>query len=157
MSSRTRRTRGPAPTAGRLLAVATRLLPPTDRTRYLEEFSAELASIAEGGGSRRAQVAYAARQLASARRLRTERHGALGAAVHVPTVAGIVVFVAAAFSVGGAVILTFAVITADIRLTLILGEFAFGGLALVAAVLFTRVAIARARRAASRDGTPLGG
>jgi hypothetical protein len=56
----------------RLLTVATRLLPPADQARYLEELRAELASIAEAGSNPQAQVTYAARQLASAWHLRTE-------------------------------------------------------------------------------------
>jgi hypothetical protein len=154
--NRSRLLHQPAPIAWSLLVAATRLLPTADQARYMEEFSAELVGIAEGGGSRRVQVTYAAHQLASAWRLRAERRGALAAAVPVPTIAGTIVFVAAAFSMGAAAILTFAVITANIRVTLILSEFAFGGLVLVSAVLFTRLVIARAR-AASRDNTPLGG
>jgi hypothetical protein len=64
----------PTPLAMRLLAVAMRLLPPGDQTRYLEELRAELASIAEAGNSRHAQLAYAARQLVSAWWLRTALH-----------------------------------------------------------------------------------
>lgn len=53
----------------RLLAVATRILPPADRTRYGEEFQSELTEIASGG--RRVQL-NAVRLLVSAWRLRTE-------------------------------------------------------------------------------------
>jgi hypothetical protein len=56
-------------TATGLLAVATWLLPAKDRARYKEEYQSELWEIAHTG-SRRAQLAYAARQLLSAFRLR---------------------------------------------------------------------------------------
>lgn len=55
--------------AGRLVAAAAALLPPGDRARYREEFRAELADIAAAGGQK-AQMAYAARQVMSALRLR---------------------------------------------------------------------------------------
>jgi signal transduction histidine kinase len=58
--------------ARRLLAVVTRLLPPADQARYLEELCAKLASITEAGGSRRVQLVYVARQLAFSWSLRTE-------------------------------------------------------------------------------------
>jgi hypothetical protein len=60
-----------APTAGRLVVAATRLLPVRERARYTEEFESELWDIAQAGGGRRAQLAYAARQVMAARRLRT--------------------------------------------------------------------------------------
>jgi hypothetical protein len=61
------------PLAGRLLAIATRLLPVRDRARYADEFRSELWEIAHAGaGRRRAQLAYAARQVMSAWRLRAE-------------------------------------------------------------------------------------
>jgi hypothetical protein len=58
------------PTAGRLVLAATRLLPVQERSRYTEEFESELWEIAQAGGGRRAQLAYAARQVMAARRLR---------------------------------------------------------------------------------------
>jgi hypothetical protein len=62
-----------APLAGRLLAVASRLLPARDRARYADEFRSELWEIAHAvAGRRRAQLAYAARQVMSAWRLRAE-------------------------------------------------------------------------------------
>jgi len=60
------------PLAGHLLAAAARLLPASDRARYAEEFRSELAEIARAGAGRRPQLAYAARQLMSARRLRAD-------------------------------------------------------------------------------------
>jgi hypothetical protein len=60
------------PTAGRLLAAATHLLPAADRAQYAEEFRSELWEIAHVGGRRRAQLAYAARQLMAGGRLRAE-------------------------------------------------------------------------------------
>ncbi len=47
-----------------------RLLPVRDRARYAEEFRSELWEIAHAGGGRRAQLAYAARQVMAARQLR---------------------------------------------------------------------------------------
>jgi hypothetical protein len=61
-----------APVAERLLAVAARLLPASDRVRYAGEFGSELWEIAHAGGRRRAQLAYAARQVRSAWRLGRE-------------------------------------------------------------------------------------
>jgi hypothetical protein len=61
----------PVPAARRLLAAAAMLLPPADRARYEEEFRSELVEIALAGGGRWAQLVYAARQLLSARRLRS--------------------------------------------------------------------------------------
>jgi len=57
---------------GRLLAVATRILPPGEQVRYGEEFRSELAEIARAGGSRRMQLSYSARLVVSAWSLRTE-------------------------------------------------------------------------------------
>jgi hypothetical protein len=56
--------------AGRLAAVAARVLPVRDRVRYAEEFRSELWEIARAGGGRRPQLAYAARQVMAAPRLR---------------------------------------------------------------------------------------
>jgi len=61
-----------APLAGRLLDAAAHLLPAGDRARYAEEFRSELAEIARVTGRRRPQLAYAARQVASAWRLRAD-------------------------------------------------------------------------------------
>ena len=61
-----------APTADRLLAATARLLPAADRARYGEEYRAKLSEIAHTGAGRRSQLAYAARQLTSAWRLRAE-------------------------------------------------------------------------------------
>ena len=60
------------PLAGRLLAAAARLLPAGDRARYAEEFRSELTEIARAGAGRRRQLAYAARVVMSARRLRAD-------------------------------------------------------------------------------------
>jgi hypothetical protein len=62
----------PTAIAVRLLAVAARLLPAGDRSRYGEELWSELSEIARAGDGRHAQVTYAVRQLVSALRLRTE-------------------------------------------------------------------------------------
>jgi hypothetical protein len=58
--------------ARRLGAAAARMLPAGDRARYGEEFRSELAEIALAGGGRWVQLAYAARQLRSAPRLRAD-------------------------------------------------------------------------------------
>lgn len=60
------------PLARRLLAVAAWLLPAAEQARYAEEFRYELWEIAHVGGHRSAQLAYAARQVTAARRLRAE-------------------------------------------------------------------------------------
>jgi hypothetical protein len=60
------------PTAGLLAAAAARLLPPGERAGYADEFRSELWEIAQASGCRRSQLAYAARQLLAARRLRAE-------------------------------------------------------------------------------------
>jgi hypothetical protein len=57
------------------------LLPTADRAQYVEEFRSELWEIVEAGGGRRAQLAYALRQVLSAFQLRRElrkprQHGA---------------------------------------------------------------------------------
>jgi hypothetical protein len=72
----------PRPVAAGLLAAAARLLPAKERLRYAEEFRSELWEIAQAGGRCRAQLAYAARQLLAARRLRAalrapQRRGAV--------------------------------------------------------------------------------
>ena len=59
-----------APSAAGLLAAAARLLPAEERARYAEEFRSELCWIAQAGGSRWAQLAYATRQVTAAPRLR---------------------------------------------------------------------------------------
>ena len=59
-----------APVAARVLTVTVRPLPAISRARYAAEFRAELWELAQSGASRRAQVAYATRQLRSAWRLR---------------------------------------------------------------------------------------
>lgn len=59
-----------APSAGRLLAVAVRLLPAGDRGRYAEEYSSELWEIAITGSSRRLQLQYATRQFIRVAHLR---------------------------------------------------------------------------------------
>jgi hypothetical protein len=59
-----------APAAAGMLNAATRLLPAASRARYAEEFRSELWEIEQVGGSRAAQLAYAARQLRAVRRLR---------------------------------------------------------------------------------------
>jgi hypothetical protein len=65
-----RRARRVAPSAGRLLAVAARLLPAADRGRYAEEYRSELWEIARGGAGRRQQVRYAVSQLTRVAHLR---------------------------------------------------------------------------------------
>ena len=76
------RPRPVAPSAAGLLAAAARLLPAEERVRYAEEYRSELWEIAQVGGRRCAQLAYAARQLLAARRLRAglrapQRRGAV--------------------------------------------------------------------------------
>ena len=61
-----------APIARHLVAAAVRLLPEGNRARYAEEFRSDLWEIVHDGGRRRAQLAYAARQVMSARQLRAE-------------------------------------------------------------------------------------
>ena len=61
------------PLAGRLLLAAARLLPAGDRARYAEEFRSEPTEIARAGAGRRGQLAYAARVVMSARRLRADQ------------------------------------------------------------------------------------
>jgi hypothetical protein len=56
--------------AGRLVTAATRLLPVRAQARYAEEFRSELWEIAHTGGTWCAQLAYAARQMRAAGRLR---------------------------------------------------------------------------------------
>ena len=56
--------------AGQLAAAAARVLPTPDRARYAEEFWCELWEIAQTGGGWRPQLAYAARQVMAAGRLR---------------------------------------------------------------------------------------
>ena len=68
--------------AGRLVEVATRILPVMDQVRYGEEFRSELAEVARAGGGRWTQMTFAARLLTSAWSLRAElrdpqRHRAL--------------------------------------------------------------------------------
>jgi hypothetical protein len=59
-----------APVASRLVGVATQMLPAWERARYAEEFRSELWDLAQTGGSRRAQLAYATRQLLAVPKLR---------------------------------------------------------------------------------------
>ena len=61
-----------APSAGRLLTAAAKLLPAADRARYAEEYRSELWEIAHAGQPRRRQLHYASRQLVSSWRLRAE-------------------------------------------------------------------------------------
>lgn len=68
-------TQGKAPvawSAGQLVAIATRLLPGSDRARYAEEFGGELWDLAEAKVRRWRQIAYAVRLLARAGHLRLE-------------------------------------------------------------------------------------
>jgi hypothetical protein len=60
------------PLAGRLLAVAARLLPASGRARYAEEFRSELTEIARAVTGRRPRLAYAARVVMSVWRLRSD-------------------------------------------------------------------------------------
>src|SRR5262249_51012349 len=55
-----------------LAHAAVRMLPAADRSRYAEEFQAELVEISRRGGKQRAQMAYAAAQLRHAPLLRFE-------------------------------------------------------------------------------------
>jgi hypothetical protein len=59
-----------APTAARLTVLAARLLPIPDRARYGAEYRSELYELVRAGKGRRPQLAYAARQLGLAWRLR---------------------------------------------------------------------------------------
>ncbi len=59
-----------APSAGRVLAMAARLLPAADRTRYAAEFRSELWELAQAGAGRWRQLGYAGRQLLAACELR---------------------------------------------------------------------------------------
>lgn len=143
-----------------LIRRAVRRLPTEVRSEWFRTFVTELPAILDDPAIRPVlrryarMLLYAADSIRGAWRLR----GALAAGASKPvSAAGAVISVAAAISVGSAAILAVGVITTDIRLTLVLSEFIFGGLMLVSAVLFIRIAIARARRAASRDDTPLGG
>jgi hypothetical protein len=61
-----------APSAGRLVAVAARLLPASDRDRYSEEYSTELWEIASTGAGRRQQIQHAARVLTRTIQVRGE-------------------------------------------------------------------------------------
>lgn len=61
-----------AATAVRLLTVAAHVLPAAERSRYAEEFRAELGDIVCEGKVRSRQLGYAARQLIAAWRLRKE-------------------------------------------------------------------------------------
>jgi hypothetical protein len=61
-----------APAAGRVLAVAVRMLPAADRVRYASEYHSEQYELAVAGARRLAQLAYAGRQLRSAWSLRAE-------------------------------------------------------------------------------------
>jgi hypothetical protein len=56
--------------ARKLAAVASRLLPASDRARYLEEYRSELWDLAAGGGGSCQQAGYATRQVLSAVPLR---------------------------------------------------------------------------------------
>ena len=143
-----------------LIRRAVRRLRAEVRGEWFRTFATELPAILDDAAIRPVfrryarMLLYAADSIRGAWRLR----GALAAAAPKPlSAAGAVISVAAAISVGSAAILAVGVITTDIRLTLVLSEFIFGGLVLVSAVLFIRFAIARARRTASRDETPLGG
>ncbi len=61
-----------APSAGRLLMAASRLLPPSDRVRYAEEYESELWELASAGASRAEQLRYAKRQALRAAQVRGE-------------------------------------------------------------------------------------
>lgn len=61
-----------APSAGRLLMAASRLLPPSDRARYAEEYQSELWELASAGASRAEQLRYATRQALRAAQVRGE-------------------------------------------------------------------------------------
>jgi diguanylate cyclase (GGDEF)-like protein len=63
---------GALPSAARLLTVAAQVLPSPDRSRYAEEFRAELQDIACTGNGRRPQLRYAVRQFIAALQLRRE-------------------------------------------------------------------------------------
>jgi hypothetical protein len=54
------------PMAALVLTTAARMLPAREQTRYTEEFLSELWEIAHAGGTRRSQLAYAARQVTAA-------------------------------------------------------------------------------------------
>ena len=63
------------PSAARLLTVAAQVLPSPDRSRYAEEFRAELQDIACAGNGGRLQLRYAVRQFIAALQLRRELRG----------------------------------------------------------------------------------
>jgi len=56
--------------ARRLVEVASRLLPTTDRARYSKEYRSELWDLAAAGAGRRQQIGYALRQFRCAVPLR---------------------------------------------------------------------------------------
>lgn len=58
-----------APSAATLLAAAVRLLPESDRTRYTEEYRAELWDLAQAGAGRIRQLLYALCQVRSAHQM----------------------------------------------------------------------------------------
>jgi hypothetical protein len=58
-----RRVKGVARSADRLLAAATMVLPPVHRARYAGEFRSELWELANAGAGRPRQLAYACRQI----------------------------------------------------------------------------------------------
>lgn len=143
-----------------LVRRAVRRLPTEVRGEWFRTFAAELPPILDDPDIRPAFRRYARMLLCAADSTRGawRLRGVLAAAgLTVFTVASAAISVAAAVSVGSAGILAVAVVTTDVHLVLVLSEFTFGGLVLVSAVLFIRIAISKARRAASGGGTPLGG
>ncbi|MGO8958693.1 MAG: hypothetical protein ACLQFR_15190 [Streptosporangiaceae bacterium] len=61
-----------APSAGRLLTVASRLLPSSERARYAEEYECELWELASAGAGKAEQFRYATRQALRVGHLRGE-------------------------------------------------------------------------------------
>ncbi len=144
-----------------LIRRAVRCLPTEVRDEWFRTFAAELPVILDDPAMRSAFRRYARMLLCAADSIRGAwfLRGALATTGPRPvfTVAGAMIPVAAAISVSSMAILAIAVITTDIRFTLVLSEFVFGGIGLVSTVLFIRIAISRARRETPRDDTPLGG
>jgi len=62
----------PARLASRMMTLLIQVLPPAERTRYAEEFHAELFDLARYGTGRGRQIAYALRVASQSWRLRAE-------------------------------------------------------------------------------------
>ena len=144
-----------------LIRHAVRRLPTEIRDEWFRTFTRELPVILCDPDIRSAFRRHARMLLCAADSIRGVwgLRGMLPGAAPKPgtTVAGAFVSLGTAASVGSATVLVAAIITADIRLAIILSASVFGGLMLISAALFARVVVARVRRASSRDGAPPGG